>query len=207
MTVGRFTAALLMPLILAGATFGQGQMGGWLVEVVGLPVSPTNPSITVRVSAYFPSLYWAFALGKFDLTSTDSNSELHDVRLPYPLRQPCATLANPGILLNGGAYEVQFGQSNILGCIANSSNPLAIWEATWTTSDFSPRRVMLETNNTRWFHVYENPQATLNTIDLIPLNQFRDGSAVIQVIPAPSGAFLLACGAAMGWRRRRSEVS
>ena len=203
MTATRFTAAALT-LICAGTTLGQPtQWGGWLVEVVGPPVSPSNPSTTVRVSGYFPSNLWALANGGFDLTSTDAGSAFDQVRMPPPLQPPCALL-RPGTLIAGGAYGVLFDQINILGCIANSANPLAIWEATWTTQDFTPRDVQLETTNTPGFYVFENPQATLNTINLVPLNQFRHGSAVIQVIPAPAGACVILGAMALCVRRQRA---
>ncbi len=192
-------------LLCSGSAFGQPtQWGGWLIEVIGEPVSPTNPTTTVRVSAYFPSSMWAFGYGMVDLTSTDPKSTFSDPFMPPPLREPCASLPNRGVLVNGGAYGVHFGQINILGCRAVDLNPLAIWEATWTTRDFTRRDVHLETSSTPWFHVYEDPSATLNTIDLIPLNQFRHGSAVIQVIPAPAGALLFGAGLAV-WRRRRPQ--
>ncbi len=203
----RIAIALIVTLSAPLASAQTGPAGGWLIDVIGQPVSPTNPSTTVRLSAYFPSNMWAFASGSFDLTSTDITGEFSNPHMPPPLQWPCAHLFNTGTFVNGGAYGVSFGQINVVGCIANSANPLAIWEATWTTQDFTPREVYLETRNTPGFYVFPTPAVTLETIELVARNQFRHGTAVIQVIPAPSAAALLLAATGAGMLRRRQRMS
>ena len=182
--------------------------GGWLIEVVGDPVSPSNPTTTVRVSAYFPSHLWALNYGGFDLIGADSNAVFSNFLLPAPLgpRPPgvhgCVRLlvGNNG---SGRVDDISFLQINVVGCFANPGNPLPIFEAQWTTNDFSPRQVQLETLNTPEFHVFRTPQATFETIDLVATQQFRHGSAVIQVIPAPTVVAVFAFGLVARARRRR----
>lgn len=203
-------AALFVLTASPGTSVGQTSLtGGWLIEVIGEPVSPSNPTTTVRVSAYFPSHLWALNYGGFDLIGADSNAAFSNFMLPAPLgpRPPgvhgCVRLlvGNSG---SGRVDDVSFLQINIAGCLAHAANPLPIFEAQWTTTDFTPREVQLETLNTPAFHVFPDPGATLNTIELVALNQFRHGSAVIQVIPAPAGTLVLLGVTALCVRRQRA---
>ena len=187
--------------------FGQpSPPGGWLVEVIGAPVTPANPTTTVRVSAYFPSNLWAFYTGGFDLFGTDTGAAFSHFMLPAPLgpRPPgvhgCVIMLVGGAI-PGGVAQVGFLQENIVGCQAHPGNPLPIFEAQWTTNVFRPRLVSLETENTSVFSVFTSSFG--NTVNLISTQQFRHGSAVIQVIPAPGGAALLLGASLAVWRRRR----
>ena len=194
-----------VPLAVGPVVAQTNPAGGWLIEVIGEPVSPTNPSATIRVSAYFPSNLWAFYTGGFDLIGTDTHAEFSQFMLPAPLgpRPPgihgCFGMLVGGVI-PGGVEQVGFLQENIVGCLAHSANPLPIFETQWTTNDFSPRLVSLETENTSVFSVFTSSFG--NTVNLISTQQFRHVSAVIQVIPAPAGVWILACGAAMTWPRR-----
>ena len=199
-------AILACPLPCMAQT---GPTGGWLIEVIGEPVSPRNPSITLRVSAYFPANLWALNTSGFDLLGTDPSAVFSNFLLPAPLGPlPPGPHGCFGTLVGGtvpgGVVQVGFLQSNIVGCFAHPANPLPIFEAQWTTTDFTPREVLLETLNTPAFHVFPTRTSTLNTVDLVAMQQFRHGSAVIQVIPAPgSAAMLLAGSGAVVLRRRR----
>ena len=193
-----------------GAAAQPGPMGGWLIEVIGGPVSPSNPSTTIRVSAYFPSHLHGFYGGRFDLVGSDPTGAMSNFFLPAPLGPlPPGPHGCIGLIVLGavpGGYRFSFLQEGIVGCFPHPANPLPILEAQWTTNDFTPRVVDLETRNTPGFLVWVNHNGTWT--DLIPLNQFRHGSAVIQVIPAPGGAALLlaASGAVMLRRRRRMSI-
>ncbi len=201
-------AIALVPLAVGPVLAQTGPIGGWLIEVIGEPVSPSNPSTTVRVSAHFPQHLFGFYGANFRLVGSDTIATFTDIVLPAPLgpRPPggygCFGLFVEGGI-PGGVERVRFFQEGIVGCIPHKANPLAVFEATWTTSDFRPRVVELETQNTPVFAVWVDHNG--NSIDLVSRNQFRHGSAVIQVIPAPSGAAMLlaALGAGMLPHRRR----
>ena len=208
----RIRSVIAVWILTAGAplvTAQTGPTGGWLIEVIGDPVSPANPSTTVRISAAFPAHMWAYAASRFDLVEDDPSGRFGGIHLPAPLGPlPPGNYGCFGMyfdrLAPGAVIDVVSGQLNIVGCIAHPANPLPMFEAVWTTDDFTPRQVRLETSNTPYFNVFPDPAATLNTVDLVATQQFRHGSAVIQVIPAPAGATTVLVGLSLaGGRRRR----
>ncbi|MCH7962165.1 MAG: hypothetical protein IIC49_07495, partial [Planctomycetes bacterium] len=80
------------------------------------------------------------------------------------------------------------------------------WSAEWTTIDFTPRTVSLDTRNTTTFEIGTNGghALTLNLLELYPQG-FTPGTGVIQVVPSPAIATpLLVLGAVMLRRRRRA---
>ncbi len=188
-------------------TAQTGPAGGWLVEVIGGRVTPQNPSATIRVSAYFPSHFQAFHAGRLDLIGTDQSAVFSDFMIPAPLgpRPPGGGYGCFGMIVGGtvpgGVERISFAQLGIVGCLPHPANPLPIFEAQWTTDDFTPRVVDIETRNTDVFRVWVDTNG--NWIDLIPINQFHHGSAVIQVIPTPGGAAVLLGAGLAVWRRRR----
>ena len=108
----------------------------------------------------------------------------------------------PGTIESGAVRGAQYIQFNIYG--ASTRNPFSLWQATWTTDDFTPRHVALHTENTPHFTVHTNMYLNWPDVDLVQTGQFRHCSAVIQVIPAPGGAaLLLAASCAVLLRRRR----
>ena len=210
MRAQRFAVCVILMAGASLATAQTGPVGGWLIEVIGEPVSPATPSTTVRVSAYFPPNLHAFFGGGFDLVGNDLSASFSQYMLPAPLGPlppggyGCFLMA-VGPTVPGGITGVGFGQSAIVGCLAHPANPLPIFEGQWTTDDFTPRIVDLETRNTPGFLVWVDTNG--HSIDLVPLNQFRHGSAVIQVIPAPSAAAMLLAAMAAGMLRRRRRMN
>jgi hypothetical protein len=173
--------------------------GGWLIEVFGGPVSPSNPTVTIRVSAYFPTNLFGFGGGDFDVEMNDASGHFSDVIIPAPLgpKSPPVSFGCFGFFV-GGTYpdridDVEFIQINIAGCIAHPANPLPILEAKWTTTDFSKRVVDLWTSDTSVFSAYSQYFLAAPDVLLYPSN-FEHGSAQFQVIPAPPAAlFVLGC--------------
>ncbi len=179
------------------------QKGMFVIDVIGGPVSPTNPSVTVMISAVFPQQYWAFGQTAFDLGSSDPTGEFVNILKPtgvggLPASAFCAPW-KPGIPDGAGGVEsIGAFQISVLGCGPNPFNPIQIWEATWTTSDFAPREVTLSTVNINLFSVYTNSQSSVPDVFL----NYEPASTIFQVIPAPSGALAL-FGLALASRRRR----
>ncbi len=199
-------AIALVPLAVGPVLAQTGPIGGWLVEVIGGPVSPSNPTTTIRVSAYFPSSLHGFYRGWLDLVGTDLTANWSNFTLPAPLGPlpPGPHGCFGTIILDTLPGGVRFGflQEGIVGCLPHPANPLPILEAQWTTNDFTRRIVDLETHNTPVFFVWRDTNG--NSVDLVPLNQFRHGSAVIQVIPTPGGAAMLLAAVGGALRRRRN---
>ncbi len=200
----RLAAPLFATAQLSTTVLAQSNPG-WIIEVVGGPVSPSNPSVQVKVSAFFTPVTssFAFGAGRFDVVSTDANGQFGNLTVGAGLVQSCTQGSQLGVSnANGGVTDVWIHQLNVLGCQAVPTNPIEIWTATWTTSDFSPRQVQVSTLTTGYFQLFSHhgtpfPDIFFEPKDVIP------GSAVIQVIPAPSGALaLLLTGAALATRRR-----
>ena len=178
-----------------------------IFEVVGGPVSPHNPSVTVKIFASFPNQYWAFGNTFYDLASTDPSGEFSGVTKPTAsgIGLPPGPCSEPWFLGtpdgSGGLTELAAFQFNAVGCAARTTNPIQIWEATWSTQTFTNRTVLLSTVNVLTFNVYSDHNQSLPNIKLTP-NLFEPGEATIQVVPAPSAVALLAA-AACSMRRRR----
>ena len=84
-------------------------------------------------------------------------------------------------------------------------NPILLATYDWTTTDFTPRSVDLETTNTSKFLVVNqlNPGSPI-IVELFP-NEFTPGSGVINVVPAPAALLTLALPLVAARRRRRKE--
>ncbi|MCA9277969.1 MAG: hypothetical protein H6815_04185 [Phycisphaeraceae bacterium] len=178
------------------------EMGGWQIEVIGGNVSVQNPEVTVRISAHFPSNFFAFGYANFDLVSLDPDGIFSNIELPSPLASGVCNQFVPGMPVGGGVIGASVFQINALGCTANWMNPIPIWEATWSTTDFTARDIVLSTGNTPWFIVYDNV-GTLSGPDLVTLGLFQHGSAVIHVVPAPGLSLCAIGGIVCASRRRR----
>lgn len=185
--LGLFLAAILV-------TDASGAQPGWDITVLGPAVSPSQPSVTVRISARFddPPDY-AFAHGELDVVSAEG-----DWSAPRLLPGRTSGYGEPGIPAGPAVREIVAGQFNIPNVFyANAANPLDVWEATWTTSDFRPREVNLSTLTTRFevFFLRNNPDRQTR------LGQLTEGYAFISVVPAPPALFLAGLGLIL--RRRR----
>lgn len=190
---------------LTSAASAQYDKGTWLFEVIGGPVSPSNPVVTVKLYAAFP-IYTPgeTALGDANLgiLSSDPHGWFYDMQKGSDLLSECslAFLGNP--TPSGGVEPLVFKQLGVLGCQPNPAAPCHVWEAKWTTDDFTPRDVVLESWKTGAFAVFSDLGQIFPNVSLYP-DKFEHGSGVIQVVPAPGGAILLAGSIGIAVRRRR----
>lgn len=179
----------------------------FIIDVVGGPVSPHNPSVTVKIYASFPSQYWAFGSTYFDLASTDTSGEFSGMTKPTASGiglppGPCSEPWFPGTPDgNGGLTGLYAFQFNAVGCFARTTNPIQIWEATWSTQTFTNRTVVVSTVNVLSFIVYTDHNQSLPNVVLTP-NLFVPGEASIEVVPAP-GALVIVGALTFAIRRRR----
>jgi hypothetical protein len=84
---------------------------------------------------------------------------------------------------------------------ADTSNPILMWRVTWSTSDFTPRMVHLHTATTE-FDLYINETGQGMSF----INDFIEGSGVLQVVPAPGASALVIGAGTMALRRRRMGI-
>ena len=175
--------------------------GGYEFRVSNV-VSPSQPTATVEVWAWFdnvPGVSELFAAGDFDLIANE----------PLFVTMRCLLPINCGItspIINGGMIsDINVSQLHLpaLGFFGDPSNPLLVFEADWTTSDFTLRGVPVSTENTTRFLVYD---AAGHVTELFPAG-FSPGRGMISVVPASSLLLFPASAFAMAQRRYRSTVT
>ena len=187
-------------LALAGAAHAQ--TPGELIIDVADPVLAPGESTTVRMLAGFDSsVDYAVAAVVADLLADSGGVDIagawSDVALVHPMAGPGTTAGLPD---SGGYTGIIAGQLNFppAGGGADTSDPIAFWEATFTApTDAGAFDVLLSTRTTR-FEVYIERESSRAEARLAGLTE---GAATITVIPAPaSGVVLLGL---VALRRRR----
>jgi hypothetical protein len=164
-------------------------------------ISPAHPSATVEVWAHFIEGGYAFAAAWFDVAATpDPAGEFSD---PFAVLHTLGTY--DGEIGPGGdtvthiiAGQVQFPVGEF---VADTSNPILIWQATWSTTDFTPRTIDLSTLTQR-FSLYLDYDG--NNDDFYG-PEFDEGAGTIKVVPSPGVAAGLVVPATLILRRRRES--
>ncbi len=177
------------------------QQGGWLIESSNV-VSPSQPTTTVEVWAWFDDPTGerdAFGLGNFDFIAADGEFSNAQTYLWGPGFTP-GTVRGNGVI---GAFVGQWWGG--VGIWAYTHSPILAWSADWTTADFTPRTVSLDTRNTTTFQIGTNStHAGMNLLELYTPG-FTPGTGMIEVVPSPASATpVLVLGAVMLRRRRRA---
>lgn len=179
----------------------------FIIDVVGGPVSPSNPTVTVKLFAVFPSQYWAFGETNISLNSTDPSGEFKNISKPVGI----GALSASGVCAPwlggtpnglGGVDGIHPFQFNAVGCSASTWNPIQFWQGEWTTTDFSPREVELSSANVLFFTVYTSSNHSFPDLNLYP-SSFENSSTTFQVIPAPGLPVVLGAIIPTVFRRRR----
>ena len=190
---------VLVGLILTGLVLlcapvsAQPRPAEWIVEVIGGPVSPSNPSVQIRLSAGFSPLEYAFAGAALSVTAAEQGWS--QPRLNGPL-----FLGTSGIVVGAQITGIDGYQTFVpLTYYPATNNPIAFWETSWSTNDFRPRMVEVHTATTR-FDVY--PVMT-SAITESRLSQLSEGSVFIQVVPAPAAMGVFGLAVPVLLRRRR----
>ena len=172
--------------------------GGYEFRVSNV-VSPSRPTATVEVWAWFdnvPGVSEVWGGGDFDLVASDGEWSWNFV---FPLSRP-----DPGPIVRGSSIiGVATGQLHLpaIGIFGDPSNPIWIFAAEWSTTDFTQRSVSLDTTNTTSFFVAA--WQTGATFGIWPTG-FIPGSGEISVVPPP-GSLVVLSGAFVSARRRRRD--
>jgi hypothetical protein len=186
-------ALSLSPLALGGQAGAQEQS---FFFVVGNEVNPDQPQTSIEVWATFDPVYHAFFRGAFTLSTEVDPGRFLDQRFPEPFYGEEGYVPPGGDSVTG-IWAEQFVW---VGYEGNTSNPVHIWSCSWTTDDFTPRRLQLDLLATQ-FWVYLDPLGQGLQVEFVP-----DALGYINVIPAPpAGAALVFGTAALASRRRRGR--
>ena len=178
------------------------QTDGTYLLVSTNAVTPTTPTTTIEVWATWidPTAEWIFSRGNYDLAAGEGV-------FSNPVNVLNASGSTTGVITGNvitGAFLGQFHLPSI-GLIGSQDNPILLATYDWTTSNFTPRTVSLDTSNTTIFEIVEWAYPILHPIrlNLFP-GSFTAGSGVINVIPAQAAWMVLALPLVAGTRRRRS---
>ncbi|MCH7791846.1 MAG: hypothetical protein IID31_06165 [Planctomycetes bacterium] len=184
-------------LVILCAAPAIAQTNGTFLLTSSNTVSPTTPTTTVGIWAtwFDPGAEVLFRGADYDLTAGDGVFSNPVNRLFGPF----STGVIAGNVISG-AFSGQihlppFGS-------ASRDNPILLATYDWTTTDFTPRTVSLDTSNSSYFYIIELAIPDPGRLNMFP-GAFTPGSGVINVIPAPTAWVVLALPLAAATRRRR----
>ncbi len=158
-------------------------------------VSPGQPSTTVEVYADWDSdLFYAFAAAEWALRG-DGTGDFSGPTLAFS--DPGQDAGTP---MTGDVMDIVTGQLQFPpgGIFADTSDPILIWSATWSTTDFTARTVDLSTETARYSLYLDDTGLSSDVTSTV-----IEGLGRIEVIPAPASLALLGLGGLVAARRRR----
>lgn len=201
----RAKLSLLMVLVAVPAF---AQTDGTYLLVSTNAVSPTTPTTTIEFWATWtdPGVEWVFGAGEWVFGAGDFDLTAGDGVFSNPVNVLNTRGTTTGVIAGNVISGAVLGQLHFptLGIIGSRDNPILLATYDWTTTDFTPRTVSLDTSNTNHFIVIlwdQNPMPPVVTVELFP-HEFTPGSGVIIVIPAPAAWVVLAVPLAAATRRR-----
>ena len=129
-----------------------GQINGTYLVTSSNTVSPSSPTTTIGVWATWtdPGAHYIFAVSDYDLTAGDGvfSNPVNVLNGPWS-----STGVIAGNVISGAVNRQLHIPS--MGFIGSRDNPILLATYDWTTTDFTPRTVSLDTSNTTTFKVYE----------------------------------------------------
>lgn len=126
-------ACALSAFALLGATAPAASAQSWELRFSEETLSPATPSTTVTLWASFPPTDWAVAGARLDLEASEPRwSDLSALLTGQPGQMP-------GEIEPDGrrVTDIRVGQLIGFGRTPDPSNPIAVWQATFTATDFS----------------------------------------------------------------------
>ena len=191
----------MLSMLAATATATAVFAGGALAQTDGTflllstnTVSPSSPMTTIEVWTTWVGPDHLFSAVDYDLTAGDG-------AFSNPVNVLQGVGSTTGVIAGNVVLGARNGQLHIPNIhFGSSDNPILLATYDWTTTEFTPRTVSLDTSNTTRFilAVIE----TGATIDLFP-QEFTPGAGVINVVPGPAAWFVVVAPLAAGIRRRR----
>ncbi len=198
----RRTQLALLTVFLAAPALAQ--FDGTYLLVSTNTVSPTTPITTIEIWATFvdPKFEWIFGNGDYDLTAGGGE-------FSNPVNVLNGPNSSTGVIAGNVISDAFNGQLHIppLGFFGSRDNPILLATYDWTTTNYTPRSVSLQTSNTTSFlvalwEIPPFPPPPGVTVQLFP-GAFTPGSGVINVIPTPAAWLVLALPLLAATRRRR----
>jgi len=189
-------APALWPFILAAAISSPAHAQSWEFRFSEPVLSRETPSTTVTLRASFPRADWAFAGAWLDVHASEPAWSEPKALIDWSPGQMPGMVTPDG----RGVTDVSVGQLWTFARGPDAANPIAVWQATFTATDFSTAREILFSTATERFLVYIDPTGMIRTPE--PRTPI-DIEAAIRVIPAPAPVALLALAGIAATTRRR----
>ncbi len=158
-------------------------------------VSPGSPTTTIEIWATWDDPLRGFGFGGADY-GLFAGDGIFSNAINFLHGPGSSTGVITGNVVSGAAN----GQVVLPGLPIRTDNPILLATYDWTTTDFTPRSVSLETRNTSNFILVSIASGA--TVQLVP-NNFTPGTGVITVVPAPAAWFAIALPLVAARRRRR----
>jgi hypothetical protein len=158
-------------------------------------ISADQPSATITAWATFDEVWYAFASGAFEIQAAEGG-----------LSDPKRILTGPGSFegwVSPDADEVTGIRGTQLhfpsaGIFANTANPIAVWQVTWTAENFHPREIDIWSGLPSRWDLYIDEAGSSKSF----LNEVTVQGGTIVVVPGPWTCAVVALAVA-GCRRRR----
>ena len=171
---------------------------GWSISVENPVLGPLGSGLPqqtkITISATIAGTHFAFAAGEFDLIFSEGahGANWTGATLLAPLNFDPSPVGTP---VDGRFNDIRPGQIHfpLAGINANSGNPIAAWEVTYTATDFSSARTIDVRTDTERFDAYV--AMALATSESVTIG--AEGMAMFQVVPEPARLALGALGAIM----------
>lgn len=167
-------------------------------EAEGGGVIAVGETITISMFASYGGTDYALAGIATSIQVNETQGDFSNLRLVAPMDGPGTSA---GVLMSGDIDGIVAGQLNFptAGIYADSTNPIAFWEADFTVGAVVGGVALdIETVTTR-YDVYVERTASRSESRLTEL---EEGSLVI-IVPAPATGLALLGGLALASRRRR----
>ena len=138
-------------------------------------VSPEQPATTITLWAAFPPELYAFAQSYTNVSTSPDAGNLSDpTLLMYRHGGSAGDVSADGDRVS----LVHPLQLDCCGDFADTSNPIAVWSVVWTTDDFTPRQVPIDTDAWTYWVYLDIGGGAKNFYD----KDFGQGHAIIDVV-------------------------
>ncbi|MFG0283688.1 MAG: SBBP repeat-containing protein [Phycisphaerales bacterium JB039] len=188
----RILGAVAGACALTGAASAQMAENRLFFELDRDTLSPAAPTATVRLWAQVAPTHYAFAGARLDALASEPGWS-----------DPALLLLGPGtsagVIDGPDVTGIISGQLHFppAGIWSDPRNPIEIWEADFTVTDFSARTIELSTRTSDFWVYFDRWSFVSGPVE------FDEALAQIRVVPAPGALGLLGLGGILAMRRRR----
>jgi hypothetical protein len=181
-------------LVMVGPALGQSNTFEFVISNI---VSPEQPSAVVQLWAVFDQQWWALASAHLDVRAAEPAFSDPSVLVPGSERYDGDLSPEKDAVLSIALTQY----CHLPEIPPDASNPLLMWQATWSTDYFHPRTVDL-TTLTEDFSVFVYEGCSIKQL---VLNGFTEGAGQVVVVPSPWGLGVFGLVAPRLFRRKRQQ--